>query len=222
MSSMVKTAFLAGATGLVGAHLLRRLLADPRYGRVIALTRKALPVQHPKLTATAVTLETLPGALADVRGDDWYCALGTTIKRAGSQEAFRRVDYDYPMALGRQAAATGAKQYLLVSAIGASAKSSIFYSRVKGELERDLAALGLPKLHVFRPALLLGDREEHRRGESVATVLMKAANPLIGGPLAKYKAVRADDVAASMIREAHGSSGLGVHVDDGKKLQGSR
>jgi len=221
MSSYVKTAVLAGSTGLVGSHLLRRLLADPGYGRIYALTRKALPVQHPKLTAVAASLETLPEALSDLRADDWFCAIGTTIKLAGSQEAFRRVDYDYPLAMGRQAAASGAKQFLLVSSIGASAESSVFYSRVKGETERDLAGLGLPRLHVFRPSVLLGDRTERRRGESAAIAVMKVFNPLVGGPLAKYRAVHADDVAAAMIRAAHEGGGNGVHVYDGKKLKGN-
>jgi len=214
MSSPSTTAVIAGATGLVGSCLLRRLLEEPGYERVIALTRRPLAVSHPKLQQVEATLDTLTGALSGLEAEDWYCALGTTIKKAGSQAEFRRVDYDYPMALGRQAAATGARRFLLVSAIGSSVKSKIFYSRVKGELERDLELLGIPELHLFRPSLLLGDRKEYRTVERLYGVLMKPLKPLLG----KYRAVHADAVAASMIRAAVGGSGTGVHRYEGKRL----
>jgi uncharacterized protein YbjT (DUF2867 family) len=188
---------------------------------VIALTRKALLVSHPKLHPIAVTLDSLPTVAPSLRADDWFCALGTTIKKAGgSQDAFRRVDYDYPLALGEQAAASGAKQFLLVTAIGASAASSVFYSRVKGEIERDLSALDLTKLHLFRPSLLLGDRAEYGRGEKFWGVLMKGMNPLLLGSLRKYRSIQADDVAAAMIRAANRPSELGVHIYEGQQLRG--
>ncbi|QMV42309.1 Rossmann-fold NAD(P)-binding domain-containing protein [Cohnella cholangitidis] len=220
MAAPSKTAIVAGSTGLIGSCLLRRLLEDSRYERVIALTRKALPVSHPKLDAVAISLDSLPTVAPSLQADDWFCALGTTIRKAGSQEAFRRVDYDYPLALGKQAAASRAKQCLLVSAIGASAASSIFYSRVKGEVERDLSALGIPKLHLFRPSLLLGDRAEYGRGEKFMGVLMKGLNPFLLGSLRKYRSIQADQVAAAMIRAANLSSDPGVHIYEGKQLRG--
>ncbi|MCD9022663.1 oxidoreductase [Cohnella silvisoli] len=218
MASQPKTALVAGSTGLVGSCLLNRLLADPRYEKVIALARKPLAIIHPKLDVLAVTLDSLPQMAPTLKADDWFCALGTTIKLAGTQEAFRRVDYDYPLALGRQAAASGAKQFLIVSAIGASPASSIFYSRVKGEAERDLSSLSLPKLNLFRPSLLLGDRAEHRSGERLWGILMKGLNPLLVGSLGKYKSIRGDAVAAAMIQAANAPSELGVHVYEGKRL----
>ncbi|WP_239618926.1 oxidoreductase [Cohnella mopanensis] len=220
MGAPSKTAIVAGSTGLIGSCLLHRLLEDSRYERVIALTRKALPVSHPKLNVVAVTLDSLPTVAPSLEADDWFCALGTTIKKAGSQEAFRRVDYDYPLALGEQSAASGAKQFLLVSAIGASATSSVFYSRVKGEVERDLALVGVPKLHLFRPSLLLGDRKERRWVEKLWGMLMKGLNPLLGGSLRKYRSIQADDVAAAMIRAANRPSELGVHIYEGQQLRG--
>jgi len=222
MSSSSTTAAIAGASGLVGSCLLRRLLDDPGYGRVVSFVRKPLPISHPKLEQVEVTVDNLPGALADTAADDWYCALGTTIRTAGTREAFRRVDYDYPMALGRQAAASGGKRFLLVSAVGASASSSIFYSRVKGELERDLEKLGIPELHVFRPSLLLGERQEYRRGERFFGYAMKPLNPLLAGPLAKYKAVQADSVAAAMVRAARSDAAAGMHLYEGKRLFGKQ
>ncbi len=218
MVSSAKTAIIAGSTGLIGSCLLRRLLADPKYGSVIALSRKAIPVSHPKLRVIAATLESLPDVAPSLEADDWFCALGTTIKQAGSQEQFRRVDYDYPLKLGKQAAVSGGQQFLLVSSIGASSASSIFYSRVKGELERDLAALNLPRLHVFRPSLLLGKRTEHRKGERFWGLLMKGLNPLLIGSLRKYKAIQADDVAAAMICAANQDSDGCLHIYDGKRM----
>lgn len=218
MASPSKTAIVAGSTGLIGSHILSQLLADARYGKVIALSRKALPISHPKLQIVAVTLDSLPDVAPTLKADDWFCALGTTIKQAGSQEAFRKVDYDYPLALGKQAAASGAEQFLLVSSIGASSASSIFYSRVKGEIERDLCQLGLPKLHVFRPSLLLGERTEHRRGEKLWGVLMKGLNPLLLGRFRKYRAIQAADVAAAMIRAANRHGKPGVHLYEGKQM----
>lgn len=218
MNSQAKTALLAGSTGLIGSYLLKRLIADSRYDRVIALSRKALPISHPKLKVVVVSLDTLPDVAPTLEADDWFCALGTTIKQAGTQEAFRRVDYEYPLTLGRQAAASGAGQFLLVSAIGATPSSSVFYSRVKGETEQELRSLKLPKLHLFRPSLLLGDRTEHRRGERFWGILMKGLNPLLLGSLHKYRAVQGDVVAAGMINAANAPSELGVHVYEGKEI----
>ncbi|BBI30787.1 NAD(P)H-binding protein [Cohnella abietis] len=216
---MAKTAIVAGATGLIGSSLLNRLLADSRYETVIALSRKALPISHPKLKVVEVTLESLPSVAPTLEADDWFCALGTTIKQAGSQEAFRQVDYEYPLVLGQQAAASGAKQFLLVSSIGSSASSSIFYSRVKGEIERDLIALALPKLHVFRPSLLVGERAVSRRGEWLWVATMKVFDPLLWGSLRKYRSIKGEDLATAMIHAANLPSSAGVHMYHGKQLE---
>jgi uncharacterized protein YbjT (DUF2867 family) len=218
MSGKLKTALLAGSTGLVGSRLLERLLQDPRYGHIIALSRSSLPIHHPKLEIMLVTLETIAEIAPDLKADDWFCALGTTIKQAGSQEAFRRVDYDYPLVLGQQAVASGAKQYLLVSSIGASLTSSIFYSRVKCEIERDLGALGILKIHLFRPSMLLGERKEERAGESVIAAIMKLMNFLLHGPLRKYRAIQADTVAAAMIAAANKTVADGVRIYEGDQI----
>lgn len=212
MTFSPKTALVAGSTGLIGQCLLRRLVEDSRYDRVLALTRRALPFNHPKLEVISANLDTLSDVMPVLKADDWFCALGTTIKQAKSKEAFRRVDYDYPLALGRQAASSGAEQFLLVSAMGASADSSIFYSRVKGEVERDLSTLSIPKLYFFRPSLLLGERTEYRRGERIGAVVMKGIHPLLIGPFRKYRAIEGDEVAAAMIKAANSIVNPGVHI----------
>lgn len=209
-----KTAVIAGASGLVGSRLLDRLLAETRYARITAVVRRPLDKSHPKLEVRTVDFERLEDGLEGLSADDWFCALGTTIRQAGTREAFHRVDYGYPLSLGRLARNAGARQYLVVTAMGASARSSIFYNRVKGELERDLAALNLPRLLLFRPSLLLGDRETPRLGERAGALVMKALNPLMRGPLRTYRAIRADDVAAGMIAAARMEGEPGVRIFD--------
>ena len=196
-----RTALLAGATGLVGGHLLQRLLADPRHKRVVTVSRKALGIEHPKLRPLITDFDTIEAAVAGLgeTADDAFCALGTTIKTAGSRAAFRRVDFGYVVAFARAARAAGARRFMLVSAIGASARSAIFYLRVKGETEEAVAALGYPALHIFRPGLLLGKRAESRPREALGMALAPFLNPLMLGPAKAYRGIPADTVAAAMI-----------------------
>jgi uncharacterized protein YbjT (DUF2867 family) len=142
---------------------------------------------------------------------DVFCALGTTIRKAGSREAFRRVDYDYPLRLARLCRDRGARQLLLVSSVGADPRSSNFYLRVKGELEQSLAELGYEKLQIFRPGVLLGSREESRPGETVGKALSIALGFLLAGGLRKYRAMPADSLAKVMVRTAGESEGSGVY-----------
>jgi uncharacterized protein YbjT (DUF2867 family) len=196
---IIAPALLAGATGLVGGHLLQRLLADPRYKRVITVSRKTLGIERPKLRPLITGFDAIEAAVAGLGEtvDDAFCALGTTIKTAGSRAAFRRVDFGYVVAFAR--AARGAQRFMLVSAIGASARSPIFYLRVKGETEEAVAALGYPALHIFRPGLLLGRRAESRLREALGMTLMPLLNPLMLGPAKVYRGILADMVADAMI-----------------------
>ena len=208
-----RIALLAGASGLVGGHCLRLLLAEPAYGKVIALGRRALPLQHAKLEQKLVDF----AHIADLvpRCDDVYCCLGTTIKKAGSQAVFRRVDHDYVVALAQAAKQAGARRFLLVSAVGANARSRIFYNRVKGEVERDVSAVAFMAVHIFRPSLLLGERAESRPLEKLAFPLFKALTPLLVGPLRNSRAIAAETVARAMIRAALvDATGVRVHHYD--------
>jgi uncharacterized protein YbjT (DUF2867 family) len=211
--SSQRTALLAGATGLVGGHLLRRLLADPRYSQVVAVSRRALGIEHPKLRLLITDFDVIEAAIARLGEtvDDAFCALGTTIKAAGSRAAFRRVDFGYVVAFARAARAAGAQRLMLVSAIGASARSAIFYLRVKGETEEALAALGYSALHIFRPGLLLGQRAKSRPREALGRALAPFLNPLMLGPAKAYRGIPADTVAAAMIAAA-GTARTGRHI----------
>jgi uncharacterized protein YbjT (DUF2867 family) len=193
---------LAGATGLVGGHVLRRLLAHPAYARVEVLVRRELPIHDAKMTQRVVDFDALEAGLS-VAADDVFCCLGTTIGKAGSQEAFRRVDHDYPLALAMLGTAAGAQQFLMVSSLGANARSRVFYSRVKGETERDIAAIGLKRVVFLRPSILRGERQEYRAGEKAGIFIGRMIAPLLVGPLRKYRPIDADDVAAAMLYAAN-------------------
>ncbi|MBC9208216.1 NAD(P)H-binding protein [Roseomonas aerophila] len=169
---------LVGSTGLVGQHVLELALADPRVIQVVALARRPLP-EHPKLVAPIVDFERLPEDAAWWGADAVICALGTTIRAAGSREAFSRVDKDYPLAVGRLALRHGAECYVLNSAMGADPSSRFFYNRVKGELERELGALGYRSLVLARPGLIGGQRQQARPGERVASLVLSALAPVL-------------------------------------------
>jgi uncharacterized protein YbjT (DUF2867 family) len=194
----MRTALLAGASGLVGRELLQGLLADDSVGAVHALVRRPLAVQHAKLTTQVVDFAALP-ALAPV--DEAYLALGTTIKVAGSQPAFRAVDFDANLAVAVAAHVAGARCVGVVSAMGADAHSRIFYNRVKGELEDALAGLGYEGLVIARPSMLVGDRsslgQPERRGERIAEQVSRWLRPVIP---ANFRAIRAANVARALLR----------------------
>jgi len=215
-----KTALLVGASGLVGSFLLRLLLKSNRYEKVIAVGRKPLPMQHPKLRQLVIDFDEIDTYKHSLVADDIYCTLGTTIKEAGSQENFYKVDYEYVVDLAQITAANAAAQFLVVSALGANAQSSIFYSRVKGEMENKVKTLPFASVHIFQPSLLLGPRPEKRLGESVATVLMNSFGFLLAGPLQKYKAIAAEDVAKGMLYAAtQDIAGVKVYTTEKIKKQ---
>ncbi len=209
-----RTALLAGATGLVGALLLDRLLYHPAYDRVVVIARRPL-APSPKLDVRVVDFERL-GA-ADLPGgiDDAFVALGTTMRKAGSRDAFRRVDLDHVVAVARSARERGARQLLLVSALGASRRSPVFYNRVKGEAEEAARAIGFPSFHAFRPSILLGERAERRPGERAGIAIVRAVSPVLVGPLRRYRPTPAGVLADAMIAVAlRDDPGAFVHDAD--------
>jgi uncharacterized protein YbjT (DUF2867 family) len=211
----MKTALLAGATGLIGRQLLERLLEDPTYSTVKAITRKPLDLQHPKLENIILNFDELTSHKDALKADDVFCCLGTTIRVAKTKEAFRKVDYEYPLELAKITKANGATQYLLVSALGADKDSNVFYNRVKGEVEEAVQAISFHTFHIFRPSLLLGDRKEERTGEGAATLFFKIFGFLI--PL-KYKAIDSGKVARAMLHFAK-TNNTGFHILESSVLQ---
>ncbi|MBP6118116.1 MAG: NAD-dependent dehydratase [Giesbergeria sp.] len=169
---------LVGATGLVGSHVLRLALADDRIDSVVAPSRRELP-KHPKLLSPVVDFDHLPKDATWWQADALICTLGTTMSKAGSKEAFRRVDHDYPLSSGQLAKQHGTLTYVLNSALGADASSRFFYNRVKGELERDLEKLGFSSLTYVRPGLIGGDRQEVRAGERASVSALAWLGPFL-------------------------------------------
>ncbi len=196
---------LLGATGLVGARALHHLLARDEVAAVTVLARRATGHTHPRLRELVVDLE---GNLGDLgRPTHVLCALGTTMKKAGSEEAFRKVDHDIPLRVARLARDAGAEAYALVSSVGADARSGSFYLRTKGELEESLRGLGFRALDLLRPSVLAGDRAEERLGERIGIAVAKAAAGLMVGGLRRYRAIDADIVARALVRTAAKPSG---------------
>jgi uncharacterized protein YbjT (DUF2867 family) len=198
---MGKRALLAGASGLVGGFCLRRLLAHPGYDSITVWTRRPLPIAHRKLKVERVDFDDLPGVSGPC--DEAFCCLGTTIRVAGSREVFRRVDHDYPLAMANHAKSAGANAFLMISALGADPGARVFYSRVKGETERDVMAAGIARTLFLRPSILLGPRRENRPGEKLGILFGRLASPLLAGPWKKYRPVHADTVAAAMVYAAN-------------------
>lgn len=195
----LKKALLAGATGLVGGHLLDMLLKKPEYTEVHVVVRRTTGVSHPRLREHIVNFDALDDFHPGTSIDEVYCALGTTMKKAGSQENFRRVDYYYVMAVARLAERCEARKLLVVSALGADPYSPIFYSRVKGEVEEDLRQFSIPLIAVFRPSILAGERQEVRWGEKLGLAVMNVVSPFLILGLRKYRPIAAEDVARAMI-----------------------
>ncbi len=195
-----RCAWIAGASGLVGGALLTRLLDDPTWTHVVSLGRRNLDRTHSQLVQRTVDFARL-GPLDAPPPTAAFCALGTTIKKAGSREAFRAVDYDAVMAFATAARAAGARDFHVVTALGAKRGSWVFYNHVKGEVEEALGALGFDSLVVYQPSLLLGDRAEHRPGERIAVAVSETLAPLLR-PFAA-RPIYADTVAAAMVATAH-------------------
>jgi uncharacterized protein YbjT (DUF2867 family) len=209
----MKTALIAGASGLVGSALLNLLLMDEKYDKIKILVRKPLEVSHPKLEQ--IIYDYNKPENESFNADVVYCCLGTTIKKAGSQQAFRAVDYDYPLQIAEAAIKNGVKAFAVITAIGANSSSRIFYNRVKGEVENKLKDIPFEKLLIFRPSMLLGPRNEFRFGEAAGKMFMKIFGFLFP---AKLKAVHATQVAASMIYYVDKASG-GITVVESDAMQ---
>lgn len=186
-----RSALIAGATGLVGGFLLDRLLQEDLYREVKALVRRPLERQDRKLSTAVVDFDQLADSTDAPRVDDVFCCLGTTIKKAGSKAAFRKVDQDYVAALAHLTRAAGARRFLLVSSIGADPAAGNFYLSVKGAAEEAVRACGFPELHVFRPAQLLGPRQEDRPGERLAIVAARLVTPFLLGGWRRFRPVQA-------------------------------
>jgi uncharacterized protein YbjT (DUF2867 family) len=214
-----KTALVAGPTGLIGRQLLDLLLSDDAYQKVVALTRNPLGIDNPKLREVVLDLDRISEQREILRADDVFICLGTTIAKAKTKENFYKVDFYYPSILAKLMHENGAQQFLIVSALGADSHSSVYYNRVKGEMEIAISQEPYRAIHIFRPSLLLGPRKEKRVGEDAAKVFFRLFGWLFVGPLKKYRAIDSAKVARAMIEEAKKNQS-GVFIHESAALQG--
>lgn len=209
---MSKTALIVGATGLVGSYLLDFLLASPHYHQVNVLSRRATGKEHEKLEEIILDFDKMAEHASQIKAEDVFCVLGITRKKAGSIEKARIVEYDYPLALAHTALQNGAKQFMLVSSLGADAQSKNYYLRTKGELEQALQALDFRSLKIYRPSILLGPREEIRIAEDLAKVFAIALSVFI--PM-KYRGINAKTVAKfAELTAKKAEKGLKIYESD--------
>lgn len=197
-----KVALVVGATGLVGTELLKLLLKSNKYKKIIVWVRNSTGIVNEKLEETIIDFENIESNKLDKKVQHVFCCLGTTIKKAKSKENFRKVDFEYPVSLAKMARENGVNQFLVISAMGANSGSNIFYNKVKGQLEDELKGLDLKGLKIFKPSLLLGDRQEFRFGEKVAEVISEGISFVFKGPFKKYKPIQGSTVAEAMYNMA--------------------
>nr|WP_263326567.1 oxidoreductase [Neobacillus sp. Marseille-Q6967] len=212
MNHNKKNALILGATGLIGKELVKILIKQKNYEKIHLLVRRPVDISNENCDVHVVDFDNLHAFQELFKVSDVFCTLGTTIKKAKTQEVFRKVDYEYPIEAAKLAKEKGVEKFLIVTAMGADTKSRIFYNRVKGEVEASLIELDLPSLHIFRPSLLLGEREEFRLGEKIAEKASKLLNILMIGPLRPYRAIQGKTVAAAMAAVSNSrKSGINVY-----------
>lgn len=199
-----KTAVVIGATGLTGAQVVEALLADDYFQKVRILVRRPVSFHHEKLNVQITDFNHLHELEPKLgKGDILFCCIGTTAKKVrGDKQEYRKIDYDIPVTAARLAVQLGYSQFLLMSAVGANAAAANFYLQLKGSVEEDVAAMPFRSIHIFRPSLLLGKRNERRLGEGIAKVLLPVISFLLIGSLKKYKPIHSSEVARAMVAAA--------------------
>jgi len=211
----VKTAIIIGSTGLIGSHLLNLILDSNDYLNVITFVKRDTGIKHKKLTQHIIDFDKPETYKELVVGDDLFCTIGTTIKKAGSKEAFRKVDFEYPRQFAAYALQNKDKQFLIISSLGADSNSGNFYLKTKGEIQDFLKDSKIESVAVLQPSLLLGDRKEFRLGEKIGAFFMKTLSFMFLGNLKKYKAIEAKTVAKAMLTIAQqNNSGFKIYESD--------
>ncbi len=214
MTENLKTAIIVGSTGLIGTHLLERLITDERYGKIVLLSRRRHILESPKIETIITDFSSDQVLKQSIIGDEVFCCLGTTINKAGSKDNFKKIDLHLPLIIAEYAVANKVRGFYLVSSLGASTSTLNFYLKTKGQLEKALQDLNIERLAIFRPSLLLGKRSEHRFGESIGGFVFPMFNPFLLGPLKKYRPIQAHAVAAAMINVANSDRIQSIYESD--------
>lgn len=214
----MKTALIIGSTGLIGFQLLELLLKSAEYEKVISFVKRDSGIQHPKLEQHIIDFDKPETYKELVVGDDFFCTIGTTIKNAGNQDAFRKVDFGYPKEFATIAMQNKVKQFLIISSLGADANSGNFYLKTKGEIQDFLKNCIFESVSVLQPSLLLGNRTEFRLGEKIGAFFMKLFSFVLIGNLKKYKPIKSEAVAKAMFTIAQ-KNYKGFHIIESDEIQ---
>ncbi len=199
MEKQTKTAIILGATGLTGGILLQLLLEDDRYGKIKLFSRSSVGVSHAKIEEYLGDLMQLEKFETNFTGDEVFCCIGTTKSKTPNKKVYKDIDYGIPVTAAKLCHTNGIPTFLVVSAMGANAKSSVFYNRVKGEMEGAVLNEKIKNTYIFRPSLIGGKREEKRIGELLFKQLMKVVNLVLAGPLEKYHSIKPETIAKAMV-----------------------
>jgi uncharacterized protein YbjT (DUF2867 family) len=209
-----KTAIVFGATGLVGNLLIEEMETSKKYSTIRIFVRQTTGITLPGIEEIVTDFSDRESLAGQVRGDDLFICLGTTIKKAGSIANMEKIDRDLPVMVARMAHNSGTKRVAVVSSIGATTSSKNYYLRIKGEMEQGIIELGFERTVIVRPSMLLGDRKEKRAGEIIGKVMMKTVQPLLAGKMKKFRAIHGRDVARSMITLVQGEPGISIIESD--------
>lgn len=222
MDGKVKTAIILGATGLTGGILLQLLLGDRRYQKIKLFSRSGIGFEHPKLEEYLGDLMNLATFQNDFKGDVVFCCIGTTKAKTSDKEIYKMIDYGIPVNAAHICKENGIETFLVVSALGANPESTIFYNRIKGQMEKAVLDFQIGKTHILQPSLISGKRKEKRRGEQVFKQLMAAIDFLLVGPLEKYRSVHPETIAKCMIWLANNDmEKIRIESDEIKKIANS-
>lgn len=211
---MDKRAIVFGSTGLTGGILIDLLLKDSRYSSVIAINRKALPIEHKKLQQELIDFNQLENYKHLITGDEVFCCIGTTKAKTPDESKYRQIDFDIPVKVAKMAKENKVATMVVMSSMGANSKSAVFYSRLKGEMEEAIKSFNIENTIFVRPSLIAGQRNEKRLGESAAKSIMSFMNPLLIGPLKAYRAISPESIANAMIYLANNSKGIVTATSD--------
>jgi len=211
---MSKTAIILGTSGLTGGIVLDKLLADERYSSIKLFSRKPSGVEHAKVKEYVVDLLNLEDSAADFTADEVYCCIGTTKKKTPDQKEYHKIDYGIPVAAAKLCVTNGVNTFIVISSMGANEKSSIFYSRTKGEMENAVLNEEILHKYVLRPGLIKGNRKEVCSGEKVTAAVMSFLDLFMLGGLKKYRSIQAERIAEAMVRLANDKPDLSI-LDSG-------